>query len=81
MLLHILKIKLGVIPNLLEAGETPANTSLEFHAGVVVGDAAGNVLVFVVVLVVEQREPIRRNEHSPGLRGECPRWLVLNNLP
>ncbi|CAN0211162.1 unnamed protein product [Scytosiphon promiscuus] len=33
MLLHTLKIKLGVIPNLLEAGETPANTSLEFHAG------------------------------------------------
>ncbi|CAM9591248.1 unnamed protein product, partial [Scytosiphon promiscuus] len=33
MMLHLLKIKLGVIPDLIGAGESTANTSLEFHAG------------------------------------------------
>ncbi|CAM9218487.1 unnamed protein product [Scytosiphon promiscuus] len=33
MMLHALKVKLGIVPDLAAAGETTANTSLMFHAG------------------------------------------------
>ncbi|CAB1111476.1 unnamed protein product [Ectocarpus sp. CCAP 1310/34] len=33
MLLYSLKVKLGIIPDLIDALETTANTSLDFHAG------------------------------------------------